>query len=61
MTARSGPAGLKAGAAIVVIVVACMCWGIVFKLSKADCEERGGHIEWIYGRHVAWTCDGAAR
>lgn len=41
------------------VVLAINCG--VYSCTKSNCEERGGHIEWVYGRTAGWTCDGADR
>lgn len=49
------------GVLIVVMILACVAWGIVHEIADNDCKKRGGHLEWIYGRHISFTCDGAVR
>lgn len=56
MRRRGGAVGVAIAAAV---VLAINCG--VYSCSKSNCEERGGHIEWVYGRTAGWTCDGANR
>lgn len=46
---------------LVMLVIALVCYGLVYSWSKNDCEKRGGHIEVVYGSKSGWTCDGAER
>lgn len=49
------------GGLIVVLVLACGAWMLVHEIADNDCKSRGGHLEWVYGRHISFTCDGATR
>lgn len=53
--------GLSMMGWLIMLAVVCSIWGGVYSCSKASCEERGGHIEWVYGGRSGWTCDGADR
>lgn len=53
--------GIRAGVLVAVFVLALMCWGIVYQVIEDDCEERGGHMETVWGGRTGWTCDGARR
>lgn len=46
---------------VLLLVLACVCLGLVYAWSDSMCRERGGHTEWIYGGKGGWTCDGADR
>lgn len=46
---------------VIVLVVACSCFGVAYRWSNSNCEERGGHTEIVYGGRGGWVCDGADR
>jgi hypothetical protein len=44
-----------------VLVVAIALQQVVYRVTDADCRERGGHTEIVYGGRGGWTCAGADR
>ena len=49
-------------ATLIGLVVALICNVGLYSCTKSDCEERGGHIEFIWGgEDLMWQCEGAER
>lgn len=50
------------GCIVLVLVLACGCNGGFYLWTKGRCEDRGGHIEFVYGsKDVLWHCVNAER
>lgn len=49
------------GCLALVILLICGCNAGLYLWTKKRCEERGGHIEIIYGRDLLWHCVDAER
>ena len=46
---------------IAALLLALGITGGCYAWTRADCENRGGHIEIIWGDELQWQCDGATR
>jgi hypothetical protein len=46
---------------VVAIVVAIVCSCGISKWVESNCNDRGGHVEYIYGGRGGYTCDGTDR
>ena len=46
---------------VLMLLLALAVTGGCYAWTRADCEARGGHIEFIWGDELQWQCDGATR
>lgn len=46
--------------AVVLVLIGCVLM-LAYYVTDADCRNRGGHTEIVYGGRGGWTCSGAQR
>jgi len=54
-----GLTGLVGWIVVLLLAIGANVW--FYSCTRDDCEERGGHVEVVYGKNNGWTCSGATR